>query len=156
MVRNNTLSGTTKFVTLDAVDIWGEIAAPPTRYEQSNGSIHKTTGSWADFSNTTASGSSYGRSLTADATATIHFTGTRIDYLAFKGTTTGWVEVWLDDVLKATIDLAAPSAAGNQLIWSSGSIENESHTLVLRRSGTSLATEYLTLDAVDIWGSITP
>ena len=143
-------------MTLDAVDITGTIASPPNRYEQSNAGVQRTTGVWADFSNATASRRSYGRSLTAGASATIHFTGSRIDYIGFKGTTTGWVEVWLDDELKATIDLGASAAAGNQLIWSSGSIENEAHTLVLKRSGTSLATEYLTLDAVDIWGTIAP
>ena len=158
VVRNNSLSPSGKFVTLDAVDITGEIAAPPTRYEQSNTSIHKTIGTWADFSNTTASNGSYGRSLTADATATIHFTGTRIDYIGFKGTTTGWVDIYLDGELKATIDLGATTTVGNQLIWSSGTVDaSVPHTFYIHRNGThSLATEYLTLDAVDIWGAIAP
>jgi hypothetical protein len=154
IVRSAT-SASGKYLSLDAVDIYGTIAAPPARYEQTNAGIHKT-GSWTDYSNTTASKASYGRSLTADASATIHFTGERIDYIGFKGTTTGWVEVYLDGDLKATIDLAATTVAGNQLIWSSGTIGGGSHTLVLKRSGTSLATEYLTLDAVDIWGAIAP
>jgi hypothetical protein len=148
-------SASGKYLTLDAVDIYGTIAPPPVRYEQTNSNIHKV-GSWADYSNATASGSSYGRTLTADATATINFTGSRIDYIGFKGTTTGWVEVYLDGDLKATLDLGASTAAGNQLIWSSGTIGNTTHTLVIKRSATSLATEYLTLDAVDIWGAIAP
>jgi hypothetical protein len=155
VVRNNTLSGT-KYVTLDAVEITGTIAAPPSRYEQTNASIHKTAGVWADFSNATASDSRYGPFLAADPTATVPFTRGRIAYFGVTGTTTGWVEVYLDGDLKATIDLAATTAAGNQLIWSSGTIGGGSHTLVLKRSGTSLATEYLTLDAVDIWGAIAP
>ena len=71
-----------------------------------------------------------------------------------KGTTTGTAYVYLDGDLKATIDLAAATAAGNRLIWSSGSIGNTAHTLLLKRNSGSAATEYLTLDAVDIWGSI--
>ena len=68
------------------------------------------------------------------------------------------MDVYLDGELKATIDLAATSAAGNQLIWSSGTIDaSVPHTFYIHRNGTkSLATEYLTLDAVDIWGAIAP
>lgn len=144
-----------KYLVLDAVDIYGTIAAPPTRYEQANRNIHKV-GVWADYANATASGGYYGRSSTADASATIHFTGSRIDYIGFKGTTTGVVDIYLDGDFKATIDLAATSPAGNLLIWSSGTLGEGPHTFFIHRNGSSAATEFLTLDAVDIWGSIAP
>ena len=143
-----------KYLTLDAVDIYGTIAAPPTRYEQTNSGIHKV-GTWADFSSAAASGSSYGRSLASTTTATIHFTGDRIDYIGMKGTTAGVAEVWLDGELKATIDLTATVATYNALIWSSGTIGGGAHTLLIVRNAGSAVTEYLTLDAVDIWGTIT-
>ena len=46
----------------------------------------------------------------AGASATIYFTGTRLDWIAMKGTTTGIAVVYLDGVKKATINLAATAA----------------------------------------------
>ena len=80
-----------------------------TRYDQTNTNIVKT-GVWSNFTSPGAYLGSYGRSSTAGATATIYFTGTRIDWIGMKGTTPGIVDVYLDDVKKATLDLYAASA----------------------------------------------
>ena len=126
---------------------------PPayTRYEQGNTNIVKT-GTWKDFLTTGPSGGSYGRSLTPDAKATIYFTGTRIDWIGMKGLTPGIVEVYLDDVLKATLDLYASPAKYQVMLWSSGPLTNGTHHMDLVRAKASLSTEYLVLDAVDIYG----
>ncbi len=129
------------------------VVASHGRHEQTDGDIVKW-GTWTDFAATGASGGSYGRSSTSGASATIYFNGTQIDYYGMKGTTTGVVAVFLDGVKKATIDLAAPSAIYNTKIWSSGTIPAGNHTLQLVRSSLSAASEYLTLDAVDIWGTL--
>ncbi len=76
------------------------------RYEQTDAHIVKT-GVWTPFAKAGASGGSYARSATAGASATISFTGTRLDVVAMKGATTGIVDIYLDDVLKDTIDTAA-------------------------------------------------
>ena len=145
----------TEYLVLDAVDIYGGniIAAPSayTRYEQGNTNIAKT-GTWKDYLTTGPSGGSYGRSSTPGAKATIYFTGTRIDWIGMKGITPGIVEVYLDDVLKATLDLYAPSAKYQVMLWSSGTLTNGTHHMDLVRAKASLSTEYLVLDAVDIYG----
>jgi len=154
-------SASGKFMTLDAVDIWGNIsAAPPpgggsTRYEQTNGYIART-GTWEDYLKTGASGGSYGRSSTAGATATIYFTGTKIAWVGMKGTTTGMVDVYLDSTTTktTTIDLTATTASYNLTLWTSPTLTNTTHYLRLVRSTSSATGKFMTLDAVDIWGSI--
>jgi hypothetical protein len=126
---------------------------PPTRYQQNDPGI-AYSGSWSVFSKTEASGGSYRRSQSIGASATIHFTGTRLDWIAMTGSTPGIVDVYLDDVWKATIDLYSATPQYQVLAWSTGTISNTSHKVELRRSNTSAASEYLVLDAVDIFGTI--
>jgi cell wall-associated NlpC family hydrolase len=144
-------SATGTNLTLDAVEIVGTISAPPARYEQGDTHIVKT-GSWSDFSRTSASGGSYGRSSTSGASATIHFTGTRLDWIAMKGTTTGTADVYVDDVKVATVNLAASSAAYNVMVWSTGTLAAGAHRVRIVRTASGGLN--LTLDAVDIWGTI--
>ena len=149
-IVRSALSAAGKYLTLDAVDIYGTIAPPPTRYQQADARIVKT-GVWANFTSASASGGSYGRSNTANATATITFTGTRLDWIGMKGTTGGTVEVYLDGALTpaATINLNAAAAIYQQVLWSTGTLADGAHTVLLKRIGSG--TLYLNLDAVDIW-----
>lgn len=124
------------------------------RYEQTDASIAKT-GIWSNFSTSSASGGSYGRSSTSGATATIKFIGTRLDWIAMKGTTTGIADVYLDGKKVTTINLGATSATYQVDVWSTGPLAYGLHTVKLVRSASSASGKYLTLDAVDIWGTIT-
>ena len=145
---------TGKYVTVDAVDVWGTIADPPIRYEQADTRIAKV-GSWSNFTKTAASGGSYGRSLTntpAAASATIYFTGNRLDWIAMKGTTTGSADVYLDGTLVKTIDLNATTATYNVLVWSTGTLLEGDHWVRIVRNPADRTPGYLTLDAVEIWG----
>ena len=148
-----------KYVTLDAVDIYGTIVPPPTRYQQTDTHIVKSAG-WSDFTSTSASGGSYGRSLTSGASATITFNSinaTRLDWIAMKGTTTGYADVWLDGVkvTSTPINLTAASATYQVVVWSSGTLSSGVHTVqIVRNDSLSGTTKYVTLDAVDIWGTI--
>jgi hypothetical protein len=153
-------SATGKYLTLDAVDIYGTISDPPvtkTRYEQTN-TVIKKTGTWSNYASTSSSGKSYGRSSTSTASATIKFVGTQLDYIAMKGTTTGYAEVWVDGV-KVTgttpINLYASSAAYQQNIYSTGTLAFGLHTVKIVRASASATGKYLTLDAFDVWGWIT-
>ncbi len=128
--------------------------AGATRYEQTHPYIVKS-GTWADYTTTSASGGSYGRSATSGASATIYFTGTRLDWIAMKGTTTGIAEVYLDGVWKATINLAASTATYKVNVWSTGTLANGPHKVEIKRSSSSATGKYLTLDAVDVWGKVT-
>jgi hypothetical protein len=124
-----------------------------TRYEQTHPYIAKA-GTWSDFTSDASSGGSYGRSSTVGASATIRFTGTKIAWIGMKGLTPGIVDVYLDNVKKATLDLYASSAQHKVALWTSETLANGSHTLRLVRNSASLSSEFLVLDAVDIWGTI--
>jgi IPT/TIG domain/Carboxypeptidase regulatory-like domain len=155
IVRNST-SASGKFLTVDAVDIYGSIAAAPTKYQQTDLHIVKT-GSWSNFASTSASGGSYSRSLASGASATITFNGSRLDWIAMKGTTTGYADVWVDGVKMTStpINLTASSASYQVAVWSSGTLSDGVHTVqIVRNDALSGTTKYITLDAVDIWGTI--
>jgi hypothetical protein len=139
----NTAAATYTFVT----------PAAYIRYDQTNGNIVKT-GVWVNYPNPAAYLGTYGRSSTAGARATVYFTGTRIDWIGMKGATPGIVDVYLDDVKKATLDLVASPAKYQVRLWSSGTLTNTTHHMDLVRNTGSLAAEFLVLDAVDIWGTI--
>ncbi len=123
------------------------------RREQSDPRIFRT-GTWETYVKTAAFGGSYGRSKTGGASATIYFTGTRLDWIAMKGTTGGRADAYLDGVKKATIDLAASTASYRVKVWSTGTLAYGNHTVQIVRSSSSAATRYVTLDAVDVVGSI--
>jgi hypothetical protein len=127
--------------------------ATATRYDQTDPNIVKT-GVWADYPASAAYNLSYGRSLTPGATATVYFTGTKIAWIGMKGVTPGIVDVYIDDVKKVTLDLYAASAQYLVTLWTSDILSDGPHHMDLVRNSASLSSEYLVLDAVDIWGTI--
>ena len=127
----------------------------PTRYQSTVAQIHKT-GTWSTFVKPDASGGSYLRSATGGASTTIDFNGTRLDIIAMKGTTTGIMDVYLDGVKMASINTAAAVASYRVRLWTTGDISDGYHTVKIVRSSSSAIGKYLTLDAVDIMGTIAP
>ncbi len=123
------------------------------RREQSDPRIFRT-GIWETYIKSAASGGSYGRSKTSGASATIYFTGTSLDWIAMKGTTAGTADVYLDGVKKATINLAASTASYRVKVWSTGNLAYGNHKVQIVRSASSAVGKYLTLDAVNVVGSI--
>ena len=149
-----------KYVSVDAFDVLGTLTdgtVPPAaavRYEQTDSRIIKS-GSWYDFPKPgLASAGSYGRSATPGASATISFTGTRLDWIGMKGTTTGIAQVYLDGEQVSSVDLSATVASYQVTLWSSGPLSDGPHTVKIVRSDASAPGKYVTLDAVDIWGAI--
>ncbi len=122
------------------------------RREQSDPRFHYT-GTWSSIGQTLASGGSYGRSSTPGASATVYFRGTRLDWMAVKGLTPGVADVYLDGVKQATIDLAAPVSTYQVNAWSTGTLPEGDHMVEIVRSSSSAPGKYLTLDALDIWGT---
>ncbi len=74
--------------------------------------------------------------------------------IGMTGTTTGVVDLYLDGEKKATIDMTATTATYKVMLWSTGNISDGAHYVQLKRSGTSAAGKFITLDSVDIWGTI--
>jgi Rv2525c-like, glycoside hydrolase-like domain/IPT/TIG domain len=125
-----------------------------TRFEQTDPHI-VYEGAWETYIKTVASGGSYGRANTSKASATIYFTGTRLDWIAMKGITAGSADVYLDGTKKATVNLAASTASYRVKVWSTGVLANGRHSVRIVRSASSAATKYVNLDAIEVLGTIT-
>ena len=124
------------------------------RYDQSD-SHFAYSGTWSDYSKTVAWKGSYSRSRTAGASVTVTFVGTRLDWIAMKGTTTGKADVYLDDALQTTIDLANATAVYQQDVWSTHDLPSGTHKVKFVLNSTSAAGKFLVIDAIDVLGSIT-
>lgn len=124
------------------------------RYEQSDSRISYAK-TWETFSTASASGGSYGRANADGASATIYFSGTRLDWVAMKGATTGKADVYLDGEFKTTVDLSNPAGAVYKVtVWSTGDLPPGLHTVTLIRSPDNLAGKYITIDAVEVAGAL--
>jgi len=124
----------------------------PTRYEQTDGRL-VYAGSWAPYSTASAYGGSYGRANTNGSSVTIYFNGTRFDWIAMKGTTTGKADVYLDDVFQTTINLANSVAIYKQTVWSKTTAAGN-HKVQIRWNTTNAAGKYITIDSVAVVGTL--
>jgi len=123
------------------------------RYDQTD-SHFVYSGTWSAFAKTVAWNGSYARSSTSGASVTVTFNGTRLDWIAMKGTTPGKVNVYLDGVLKTTVDLASATAVYQQDVWSTHDLPSGTHKVKFVRSSSSASGKYLVIDAVDVLGSV--
>jgi N-acetylmuramoyl-L-alanine amidase len=124
-----------------------------TRYDQTD-SHFGYAGTWAAFTKAQAWKGTYGRSSTSGASIAITFSGTRLDWIAMKGTTTGLADVYLDDEFVKKIDLRNPTAIYQQNVWSTGDLTDGVHSVRIVRNSASAAGTFLTIDAVDLAGSL--
>jgi hypothetical protein len=124
-----------------------------TRHDSTDAAL-ACSGTWSTYTKAAAWNGSYRRSSTAGASVTITFDGTQLDWIAMMGTTTGIADVYLDGDKKATIDLASAVAIYQENVWSTGSLASGVHTVRIVRSSGSASGKYLTIDAVDVAGSL--
>ncbi len=123
------------------------------RREESDPRFH-LTGNWSSVAQADASGGSYARSSTPGASTAVYFCGTRLDWIAVKGLTPGMADVYLDGARTETIDLRAPASTYQVNAWSTGILPEGDHMVQIVRSSSSAPGERLTLDALDVWGTI--
>jgi len=123
------------------------------RREQSDPRFHYT-GAWSSVGQTLATGGGYRRSSTPGASVTVYFHGTRLDWVAVKGFTPGVADIYLDGVKTATIDLGAPTSTYQVVVWSTGELPEGDHMVEIVRNSSSAPGEYLTVDALDVWGTL--
>ena len=88
---------------------------------------------------------------TNGASFTYTFSGTGIDYLSERNSDQGLVDMYLDDVLKATVDTTNGARLTQQIIYGVRGLTQGSHTLRgVKRSGT-----YMLVDRFDVTPSCT-
>ena len=150
-VRVTAAGGTTEDTEADDFTY----VAPPTKYQQDFSSF-VYSGTWSVVSTTSASAGSYRRSSTAGAWVVIPFNGTRLDWIATKGTGMGKADVWVDNVYKTTVDLYRSSTSSQNNVWSTGTLAPGYHTVKILRSTDNLSGKYIDIDAVVVVGTPTP
>ena len=151
---------TGKFISVDAFDVVGALVQSPSvvspatnRYEQTD--LHLAYwGDWEPFYKATASGKSYGRADTGEASVTITFAGTYLGWIATAGTTLGKAYVSLDGGTAQSVDLARPSAEYQQEVWSTGTLANTTHTVKIWRDPKNLTGKFISVDAIELEGTI--
>jgi SpoIID/LytB domain protein len=111
-------------------------------------------GTWATFTTAGASGGTYKRANTSGAAVTIAFSGTYLAWIATKGTTLGTALVSLDGGTAHSVNLAAAAVAYKQNVWNTGMLTPGSHTVRIWWDPSSTAGKYISVDAIDLVGSL--
>jgi hypothetical protein len=122
------------------------------RYEQNNSAV-TYTGTWDPNSGGFNSGASATLAMDAGDQAVFAFTGTAVNWIGYRDQWSGIAQVYLDGVLKGTIDTYSATALAQTTVYSITGLNNASHTLSLVVSGTRSASsqgDWVWVDAFDV------
>jgi hypothetical protein len=108
----------------------------PTISQESSGAI-AYTGSWTTAATTSASGGSLKYTTQAGASATFSFVGQSVAWIAFLGPDRGSATVYIDGVLKTTINLNAATSSSRRVAYAFTWATNGSHTIKVVAVGTA-------------------
>jgi hypothetical protein len=126
---------------------------PVNRYEEDNGLI-AYSGDWAGGENDSFSKKSCTTCGDQEASITITFKGTQLDWIATMGPTMGKALVSVDGGAPVLVDLSNPTELYQQMVWSTGTLEYGVHTITITFPDGS---DYepgkgINLDALDVTG----
>ena len=117
-------------------------------------------GAWTNCTPTSGSpyNGTYSRTSTSASYVDITFVGTRLDWIAMKGTTTGFADVYVDNMTTkvTTIDLSAAAATYVVNVWNTGTLSFGTHTVRIQWSPSNTSAKNVTIHAVDVWGILPP
>jgi hypothetical protein len=147
IVKVNVLPGHQYYFAMRAVDRAGNVS----RWEQYVGGANLTAiqqssssvvyhGPWTTSTSTTWWGGSAKGSTTSGSTASLTFTGRQVAWIALKAPNRGKAQVYLDGVLRGTVDLYAPTLLKQRVIWRSSwpsGLNDNTHTIRIRVLGTA-------------------
>jgi len=146
-LKNGASSGTR--VVIDAF----KVVKPGTRVEETDGAV-VYSGSWDhDNINRAWSMRTVAASNVAGAQATFSFTGTAVDWIGSRKSTTGIARIYLDGVFVTEVDTYAPGDGLQETIFSATGLAAGSHTLTIEVTGRKNAASgsaYIVVDAFDI------
>jgi Concanavalin A-like lectin/glucanases superfamily len=95
------------------------------------------SGTWAITRSTAFWGGQAKASSSAGARATISVTGRSVEWVARKAPTRGKAQVYVNGVLKATVDLYASSYQNQRVVWAANWSTSATRTVSIRVLGTS-------------------
>ena len=87
--------------------------------------------------------------------AIIAFNGTKLTWVATKGTTLGKACVSVDGGAAASVDLAAAAVAYQQKVWDTGTLSAGDHEVKIWYDASNASGKFISVDAVDLEGSLT-
>ncbi len=111
-------------------------SSTPVRIEQDNPAVVYTGGTWYPKSYSWASGGTILMCMDANAKATLTFSGTGVSWIGYKDEWSGIANVYVDGVLKATIDTYASPAQAQATQYSISNLPAATHTLTIQVTGT--------------------
>jgi len=122
------------------------------RYQQNNPAVHYT-GTWFPNSGAFNSGGSATLAMDAGSRANFTFTGTGVKWIGYRDQWSGTAQVYLDGVLKATIDTYSATAQAQAALYSASSLSNAAHSLTIVVTGqrdTKSSGDWVWVDAFDV------
>jgi hypothetical protein len=134
-------AGTNTNVAVDGFKVGTSVFGTPTLSSR-----------WRSVSSSSASGGSYVRADLAGARASFTFRGTGVDWYTMVGPDQGKAEMWVDGVLKRSVDNYA--ASRGFLRRSIGSLSDSLHTLVVKVLGQKRSSSTGYSIAVDRWVAV--
>ena len=137
--RKGAASGTGTAVAFDAVKVGKKLTAGP-----------RTTATWSRLASASASGRYYAASAVKGSTASFTFRGTSVSWLTARGPAMGKAKVYVDGVLKQTVDSYAKKAGWNVRRSLTG-LTDRVHTVTVKVTGTKRRASTGTTVVVDRW-----
>ena len=119
------------------------------RYEE-NSSAVTLTGTWSVNTLALHSGGRAVLGLEPGARATLTFSGTSVSWIGYRDEWSGIARVYLDGVLKGTVDTYASPAQSQATLYTANGLANGNHTLAVEVTGTrssASASNWVWVDA---------
>jgi uncharacterized protein (TIGR03437 family) len=136
--------------------VMGGTSVADGRVEETNPAL-TYSGKWYSQISTVHSGGSAVEADDPAASVSIAFNGTSINWITYRDQWSGIADVYLDGVLKATIDNYLPAAQAQVVAYSATGLASGAHTLTIAVTGTNnpnSASNWVWLDAFQIVGSL--
>jgi hypothetical protein len=149
----STTSGTSTGTTTSTTPATTSCASTPIRVEQ-NAPAVSYTGTWAANGGAFNSGGSAVLAAGTGARAVFKFTGCGARWIAYGDEWSGIANVYVDGVLKATVDTSTSPAAAKTVMYTVTGLAYGAHTLTIEvtgRKSVSSAAAWIWVDAFDYY-----
>ena len=144
--------GSTYRYRVRAIDRAGNVGAwfytpvvRPALYDESSSVVH-WSGAWTVGALAGGVHGSVHTTTAPGATSWVHLTGRSFALVAPRGPGLGFVQVWADGILVATVDLRSPTAQLPVIVWRKSWTSSGSHLIRARSLGT-VGRPAVTVDA---------
>ena len=107
-----------------------------THYSESSTRV-RYSGSWSTSTSSVYWGGTARASSQAGAKATLTFTGKSVEFVSRRGPARGKAHIYVNGVLKATVDLYASAYQSQRVVWTASWSSSATRTITVRVAGTS-------------------